>query len=202
MKSFSRCSELISFQPNPHSATKGIREAGTADDHGAVINLTLFRAASGSFPIHNDLIIGFEKETSQCIGEQRFEYSILFDRDSGVGPVIEESEKYTIPVISAELGAGTGGYLKETTSFFRKQENRIIISCIKRAEDDSSIVVRMYNPTAEAITEHIEVAGQLIHAELINMNEDKIADVQVQGNGFVAELSAYKICTFRLEFQQ
>ena len=182
--------------------TKGIREAGTVNDNGAVITLTLFRAASGSFPIHNDLIIGFEKETSQCIGKQRFEYSILFDQDRGIGSVIKESKRYTIPVISAELGAGTGGNLKETTSFFRKQDDRTMISCIKRAEDDCSMIVRMYNPTAEVIMEHIEVAGRLIHAELINMNEEKIADVPVQRNGFTAELSAYKICTFRLQFQQ
>lgn len=43
--------------------TKGIREAGTVSDGQAIINLTLFRATSNTFPIHNDLLIGFEEET-------------------------------------------------------------------------------------------------------------------------------------------
>ncbi|MBC7961145.1 MAG: hypothetical protein H7X94_14895, partial [Vallitaleaceae bacterium] len=105
--------------------TKGLREVGTVNEKGAVINLTLFRAASGTFPIHNDLLIGFEKETSQCIGEQCFEYAIMLHKGGiNEGNVIEASRKYTIPLISAQIGSGKGGSLKGDTCFMGLKGNQ------------------------------------------------------------------------------
>lgn len=181
--------------------TKGLKEVGTTCDNGAIINLTLFRACSNTFPIHNDLQISFEKETSQCIGEQVFEYSVFIHKgDVESGNVIKESRKYIIPLISAEVGYGKGGTLKGNTSFMNMKSNTLIICAIKLSENGEGIIIRLNNPTDKTIYEKIEFMNQISEAYLTDMNEEPVEKLEKENNLISIEIKPYKILTLFCTF--
>lgn len=181
--------------------TKGLREVGTVNDHGAEINLTLFRAASGTFPIHNDLLIGFEKETSQCLGEQTFEYSVFIHTGCiAAGNVIEESRKYAIPPVSAQIGTGEGGVLKGSASFMSFKDNSLVLCAVKLAEDGEGIIVRVNNPTENHAHSEMSFMNEINEAYLTDMKEERQLILAARGNTLSIEVGPYKINTYYLKF--
>lgn len=182
--------------------TKGLREVGTVNENGAVLNLTLFRAASGTFPIHSDLLIGFEKETSQCIGEQCFEYSVLLHNgEMEEGNIIEESRKYTIPLVSAQIGTGKGGKLKGNTSFMSLKGNKLTLCAIKKAEDGKGIVIRLNNLTGKTICDEMSFMNEVSEAYLTDMREEKVKKMSTGKHSLGIEVEPYKINTYYLKFK-
>ena len=181
--------------------TKGLKEVGTTGDQGAVINLTLFRAATNTFPIHNDLLIGFEEETSQCYGKQQFEYAVYVGKpDMTTAQVIAESRKYITPLISAELGAGTGGMLAQELSFLQKENDNVVISCLKRCEDDEkALILRLYNPTGSQQQDILTFCKPIRSAVLTDMIEEKIRPLSADGFQVQTQLDAYQIVTLKIE---
>lgn len=181
--------------------TKGLKEFGTVRDRGPIINLTLLRAVSGTFPIHDDLFIGFKKETSQCLGEQTFEYSILLHKgDFEKGNVIEESRKYIIPPVSAEIGSGINGLLKEDISFVKIKGSSLILCAVKLAEDGDGIVIRLNNPTGGILNEELEFFNSLGEAYLTNMNEEPVERLEIKENRIALKVPPYKVITLYLKF--
>lgn len=183
--------------------TKGLKEVGTTSDRGAVINLTLFRAATNTFPIHNDLLIGFENETSQCYGKQRFEYAVYVGKpEMTTAQVIAESRKYITPPIAAELGAGTGGQLAQELSFLKKENDRVVISCLKRCEkDEKALILRLYNPTDSVQQDHLTFDKPIRSAMLTDMKEEPVETLSANGTQLSVQLNAYQIVTLRLEIE-
>lgn len=183
--------------------TKGLKEVGTTSDRGAVINLTLFRAATNTFPIHNDLLIGFENETSQCYGKQRFEYAVYVGKpEMTTAQVIAESRKYITPPIAAELGAGTGGQLAQELSFLKKENDRVVISCLKRCEkDEKALILRLYNPTDSVQQDHLTFDKPIRSAVLTDMKEEPVETLSANGTQLSVQLNAYQIVTLRLEIE-
>lgn len=183
--------------------TKGLKEVGTTSDRGAVINLTLFRATTNTFPIHNDLLIGFENETSQCYGKQRFEYAVYVGKpEMTMAQVIVESRKYITPPIAAELGAGTGGQLAQELSFLKKENDRVVISCLKRCEkDEKALILRLYNPTDSVQQERLTLDKPIHSAMLTDMKEEPVETLSANGTQLSVQLNAYQIVTLRLEIE-
>ncbi len=183
--------------------TKGLKEVGTTSDRGAVINLTLFRAATNTFPIHNDLLIGFENETSQCYGKQRFEYAVYVGKpEMTTAQVIAESRKYITPPIAAELGAGTGGQLEQELSFLKKENDRVVISCLKRCEkDEKALILRLYNPTDSVQRDRLTFDKPIRSAVLTDMKEEPVETLSANGTQLSVQLNAYQIVTLRLEIE-
>ena len=183
--------------------TKGLKEVGTTSDRGAVINLTLFRAATNTFPIHNDLLIGFENETSQCYGKQRFEYAVYVGKpEMTTAQVSAEARKYITPPIAAELGAGTGGQLAQELSFLKKENDRVVISCLKRCEkDEKALILRLYNPTDSVQQDHLTFDKPIRSAVLTDMKEEPVETLSANGTQLSVQLNAYQIVTLRLEIE-
>lgn len=78
-------------------------------------------------PLYNHIL------SSQCIGEQCFEYAFILHKGAlDEGNIIEESRKYTIPIISAQIDTGKGGTLKGDTCFINLKENKPTILAIKK----------------------------------------------------------------------
>lgn len=179
--------------------TKGIREVGTTSDGEAIIQLTLLRTTSNTFPIHNDLLIGFDHETSQCIGEQCFEYALFFHGNNGQGEVISECRKYQTAPLAVEVGVGGDGFRSEQESLFTLCDNRTGVSAVKRSEEGDALVLRLYNPTAEPIAETVAFQRNVKSAVLTDMKEEQLQALSVTENQIPVELSPFKIVTLRIE---
>jgi mannosylglycerate hydrolase len=183
--------------------TKGIREAGTTDDHTAVITLTLLRACSNTFPIHNDLLVRFENETSQCIGKHRFEYALCF-HEAEADPVFiaREARKYTIPCLSAQVGTGKSGRYRGDRSFIQFTQNQLNLCAIKRAEDNTGMILRLNNPNNSEVTEEIVFCRKVQRADLTNLNEERIKSLHADGNRVKLVVGPYRIETICIHFEQ
>jgi mannosylglycerate hydrolase len=177
--------------------SKGIREVGTTSDNQAIINLTLFRAVSSTFPIHNDLLISFDNEPSQCIGKQEFEYAVYFHGSED--DVLPQSRLYQTDVLVAQVGAGQQGERSTTDSLFTLSNNRTAVSCVKLGQDDDQLCIRLYNPTGDVYNETISFAKEVKSAYLTNMNEERLSNLDVEDNSVTLEISPYKIITLMVD---
>ena len=159
------------------------------------------RAATNTFPIHNDLLISFDNETSQCFGDQKFEYAVYIGKpDMSTENVIAESRRYTVPVISAELGAGTGGVLGNRESFVRKENDSVTVSCLKKAWDcDKSLIMRLCNPTGTAQCEKITFSFKPLAVSVTDMLENPEKALSVTDGSVETELAPYKIVTLKID---
>lgn len=177
--------------------TKGIREAGTTSDGQAIIRLTLFRATGNTFPIHNDLLISFGEETSQCIGPQVFEYALYFHAGEEV-EVQRECRLYQTGPLAAQVGAGGGGHFPDCCSLFGLRNPRVGLSAVKLAEDGEGTILRLYNPGGRLEEEWLELPKSIASVQLTDLNEQPLENLSVQDNRVRLTLPPYHIVTVLL----
>jgi alpha-mannosidase len=179
--------------------TKGLKEIGIINDKGAILNLTLLRAVTGTFPVHNDLFLEFEKETSQGIGEHLFEYALFaHNGDYKKGDVICESRKYAIPMLAAEIGSGKKGVLSDKFSFLSMKNKSLSICSIKQSEDGNGIIVRLNNPNEKTANETICFGSTIKKIYAVNMEENERELIGENTSELKLSVEPYKIITLYL----
>ena len=183
--------------------TKGLKEFETTyyDDGCVTCDLTLLRAVTQAFPMHEEVFIDFEDELSQCFGNQKFEYSLFFHKgDYFEGDVIAESANYILPMTAAQYGKGKKGNLPAELSFVKSASRQTIINCIKKAEDNDEIILRITNPTEKPIKEKLQFYNKIKKAVIANLNEEKAEELTVaKDNSLELKIPPYKIVTLSLD---
>lgn len=178
--------------------SKGIKEVGTKDENGAVVTLTLFRAATGTFPIHNDLLIEFEEEPSQCLEAMEFEYAILLGRDE---EVIRESRQYITPMLSAQTGVSKSGVIPaEHYEFLHYNHADLCLSAMKM-NSNNTVILRLFNPTGSAINDRITLEKKVVSVQEITLSEAQIRDLELEteANSVAITVQPYSIITLRMD---
>ncbi len=179
--------------------TRGLHEFEAASNEGAVLTLTLLRAVTQTFPVHEDVFLSYENELSQCIGGHCFEYSLyIHPGDYKVGGAIRQSRLYNVPVSAVQFGKGKAGTLPMSLSFLELSNPLTVLNCVKLAEDDSDVVIRLTNPTDEKIRETLTFYKPIKRARLVNINEEPLEEMKVKdGNTIEIEIPPFKIITLR-----
>lgn len=179
--------------------TKGLKEIGITNDEGAVFNLTLLRAVTNMFPVHNDLFLEFEKETAQCMGEHLFEYAVLVHGgNDSVSEAVEESRKYTIPMLAAEIGSGGKGLLDGDYSFVTMKSNKLVLCAVKQSEDGEGIILRLNNMSSETVSETMCFAEEIGEIYAVSLDEQRRELLCKNTNTVTIEAKPYKIFTLML----
>lgn len=172
-------------------------------DDCAGVELTLMRAVTQTFPVHWDVFFSYEKEESQSIGEHSFEYALYFhEGDHKQGCVQQEAQQYITPVTAAQYGKGRleGSLPLDKASFLSVTNPLTNVSAVKLAEDrDDALVVRLNNPTDEAIEETPTFLRPPRKAWLCDMNEAPLEELSIEGNSLSVKLDPYKIVTLLIE---
>ncbi len=173
-------------------------------EDGAGIELTLMRAMTQTFPVHWDVFFTYEKEESQSLGKHTFEYALYFHRgDYKAGRVQAEAQQYITPVVAAQYGKGRfeGSLPLERGSFLSVSNPLTNVSAVKLAEDrNDTLIVRINNPTDEAIEETLTFLRSIEKAWLCSMNEEPVEDLPTSGTSVNLTLAPYKIVTVMGEF--
>ncbi|SKC36437.1 glycoside hydrolase family 38 N-terminal domain-containing protein [Maledivibacter halophilus] len=160
---------------------KGINEYEIYENNEAIIAITLLRAVGNmgkrELLIRPGRASGMEIETSdaQCIGKHEFEYSIIphigdafdanipasaaqFDADPfSVQNILklnntkEEIELYDIETLTKHI-ENEIDILNTNNKLISLNDDRILISAIKRCEDEDNFIIRIYNSSSKAIT--------------------------------------------------
>ncbi|MDK2907476.1 MAG: alpha-mannosidase [Petrotoga sp.] len=152
-----------------------------------VMRLTLLRS-----PIEPD-------ETADRT-EHIFIYSLLPHagtwRDSRV---IQESYKLNYPVIVKKLEKNEEGSLPDNFSFIKVHDPDVVIETIKKAEDDDSVLVRLFEGKGSRKSEvEIEFFRSIKKAVECNLIEQEEKELTFKDNKIVFNITPYEIKTFKV----
>lgn len=170
-------------------------------DNGKIeIELTLLRSVCQTFPLHNDVFLSYENESSQCLGEHSFEYALyVHNSDMAQSDVLNEAQNYQSDMIVVEFGKGREGSLPLEMSLLESTARNVSITAIKKAEYDNSIVLRLSNPFNQPVKEILKFGFTVDRAWHANMNEEKQKQVAVVDNVITAHIEPYQVVTLILE---
>ena len=145
--------------------------------------------------IHNDLLIGFENETSQCLGRQCFEYSVMFH--SCDKNILMESRIYQTDILACEMGMGNGGVLPEHKKFLDIKSGKTAVSAFKLSEEGDGAILRIYNPYGDSVKESIVFSEPVSDVWLCDFNEIPYEKAEIHNNEVTLEISPCKIVTLK-----
>ena len=125
---------------------KGLYEYEVLEDGKNTLALTLIRACRIKLQVSEEKLTELPDDEIQLPGKHRYEYMIKF---------FDSDELYELPNFAARYFAKTPvivsgkgkGSLPLRYSAFSLDNNKIHISAVKRSEDNTGTVIRMFNPT-------------------------------------------------------
>ncbi|HEY7782562.1 MAG TPA: glycoside hydrolase family 38 C-terminal domain-containing protein [Ktedonobacterales bacterium] len=115
---------------------------------------------------------------AQCLGQHVFEYAIVPHpgtwREEDALP-LREAQAFEAP-LRARLTSAHQGKLPGAWSFATVEPGAVVLSAVKRAEDEDALVVRLYNPTERALETTLRMLFPFREARLATLNEALVAD--------------------------
>ena len=121
-------------------------------------------------------------ERTQCLGEWEWSYAIYPHSGDWQNGVYEQAEDVNLPLEAAQAGAHAGT-LPKSLSFLEILDAPMQLTAFKRAEDqENAFVVRMFNPTEEAVAGKLSFFKNVKSSWLTDLNEEKQSELKVEGN--------------------
>jgi alpha-mannosidase len=185
-------------------ANRGLPEYDVARlDSGPCIALTLLRCVG--WLSRGDLTTrqgeagpSIPTPGAQMQGCHTFEYSVI-PHAGGWEQAMHQAHWFAKPLRAHWTGLHAGP-LKAEMSFVAVSPSTLILSAVKRAEDNGAdVVVRLYNPTEKDTEGTLTSFFALASAELTNLAEERGEDLPVVGGQTVHfPVGRYQVITIRL----
>jgi alpha-mannosidase len=138
---------------------------------------------------------------SQCFGVHEFRYRIyLHGGRWEQAEVFRESERLALPLEPAQAGAH-GGNLPKRWGFLSVSPAKVILSAVKQSEDGKGFVVRIFNPTGDAIKATLTFARQVTSAKQVTLEETLLEALKPSGNRLAVKLGPKKIVTLKVRLR-
>jgi alpha-mannosidase len=83
-------------------------------------------------------------------------------------------------------------------SFVDVQPSELVISAVKKAEQGEAIVVRLYNISSEEVRGRLQTFKPLNGAERVNLLEEPIEMLHVQGDSVEFGVNRHQVVTLKL----
>ncbi len=160
---------------------------------------------------------------AQCIGKHQYEYAIL-PYTGGWGEVYPLAYQYVAPllVVRADTHEGLdlremnitrddpamvksiswprGGSNPDNVSFISVDKPELVISAVRRTQDEKGLIVRFYNITPAPITARIKLYRPLEAVWSVNLNEERQEQISLPDeNTFTVNVRGNQIVTFELQ---
>jgi alpha-mannosidase len=119
---------------------------------------------------------------AQCLGHHEFDYALVphsgtWDAEDAL--VLREAQAFNLPVITRAMIAETHeGELSSTASLLEVSPRELVLSSIKRSNDGSGVVVRVYNPLARVVEANIRPGFSFTRVYKANLLEERQEVVQ------------------------
>ena len=179
----------------------GLREYEVSDDKTRTIGITLLRAfevalttVAWKWERHSEM------KLSQSPGDHEFQYFIYPHTGNwDQGKVIQQTERFTVPLELAQAGPHSGD-LPKSKSYFELAPDDLVLTAVKKTEDRESIIVRIYNPTSRNIRGKIKLNFNVKKARYTNLNEEPINRefLEIKNSEVFLDIDKKKICTIEL----
>jgi len=161
------------------------------DCKGSVVRLTLLKSA-----------INPDETADQC--EHEFSYALYPHLGSfNESDVQEAAAEFNAPALVYELKKEECVIEQVEFSLLTVSslEDNVVIDTIKRAEDDNTIIIRVFE-NANKLDNSVEISlndkFELKEVVETNLLEEKLEDISVQKNSFTFSIKPFEIKTFKL----
>ena len=176
-------------------ANKGLPEYEVRKQGCLQILLTLLRCVGW---LSRDEKIGpiIPTPGAQCLGTNRFEYSIIpHDGDWLESRAYKEAYNFNMPLIAFETGVHEGN-LPPERHFLEIYPDKLVLTAVKKSQDEDALVVRFYNISDEEISGRIKFFQAVEDLWISTLDEKSLAKVEPE-NGFKIDIKPYKIVTLK-----
>ncbi len=143
------------------------------EDDRRTIALTMLRAIRNRICTESRVSSEFpEALGSQMLQTVEYEYAIYpHAGDWTEGGVYAEADKLNAKPAATQISMNKGGDLPTVASHYTVDNDMLVLSSVKKAEDRDSMVVRLYNPTGETQEGSITFGLPVSKAWKNNLNE-------------------------------
>lgn len=181
---------------------RGLSEyAAEETENGVILSLTLLRGVAW---IGREFFVTatykIPTPDAQCLGEQQFEYSIYPHNESWKEArawQVAHSFNAPLEVIETPIHPGE---LPPTSSMISLEPEELVISAIKKAENEDELVVRFYNVSDKEVTGKLSASQQIETAVTTNLLEEPLEKVQVSDGAVALSVKQHQIVTLKLRF--
>ncbi|HVN15903.1 MAG TPA: alpha-mannosidase [Anaerolineales bacterium] len=150
--------------------------------HDNIMRLSLLRASIAPDP-HADE------------GQHQFRYALLpHAGNPQTAGVIEEAYRFNVPLLLFRTDAK-----ENQKSFFNVSNPAMLLDTVKKAEDSDALILRLYESRGTRGSFHLTSSLPLRSATLVNLLEDKLADLNWSGDGIELEFKPFQIITLLLK---
>ncbi len=152
--------------------------------HGNVMGISLLKSATYPNPeadreVHN------------------FTYSIYpHTGDFKSGGTVKEGYKLNIPLIAKTVGK-TDGFVSDSLSIAKADKENIVIETIKKAEEDNSVIVRLYDAFNCKTNIEVTLGFDFKEAYICDMLENNKTALAFEGRTVKIPVSNYEIVTLK-----
>ena len=210
---------------------EGLHEYELYGDQRRTLALTLLRctdwmsAVDPEYPLDTHIV-----PDAQCLGINEFKFAIYPHPGTTIeADVYQEAEKYLAGIKTRvtplaredwlnrrDWVQGTdieGIYLRPDPnadlpelprkhSFLDIDGEGVLISAIKKAENNDNIIVRMFNTTDDNSETSLKLNSDVESAWLVNLAEERQAKLESKGREINLEIEPYKIVTVEMEVEK
>lgn len=207
----------------------GLKAYETDDDEARTVYLSLLRC----FPLRICVTADMQdysrwEKGSQCIGINTFRYAFMpHTGDWESGGVWAASERFNLSLSAAQLAPTAHGKNGLTHAFLELAQENLHVSAVKQSEDGNGYVIRLFNPSDNAVRNAIRLNGGIAPIEkpqsplerqaaefelpaysgrkwnavkLVTLEEKEIGALEMNAEGFAEfEITGKKILTVKFE---
>ncbi|MBF9016773.1 MULTISPECIES: glycoside hydrolase family 38 C-terminal domain-containing protein [unclassified Oceanispirochaeta] len=141
---------------------------------------------------------GFWDQNSQDWGEHTIRYGIHGHKGDWTG-ADSLARRFNQPVRSFLIGEKTKGGHLDDPSLFKISDPQIGILAVKKAEDNNSLIIRIYERYGKKACGHIVFSCDLLEAIEVNGLEEPMAEADFTGNRLRVSIPACGIRSFSVK---
>lgn len=131
---------------------------------------------------------------AQCLGKYMFRYSIiLHEKDWLKSKSYKDVREFIVPPISI-IRDKSNGNLPLKLNFIDINGEHVIVSALKKAEDEEALVLRLYNLTKDKVNIKINSYKEILKIWEVNLLEENVKEI----NRNSIEIDGHKIYTVKM----
>ncbi len=177
-----------------------LRDYEVINPETGLIAQSIVRSVELNIPCDNRYWLEFPGDDStQSLGKHTTRYGILVH-----GGDWQEAEAYSralafnVPLRLAQISKQTGN-LPLNKSFLELGSKQLVLSCVKKAQDRESMIVRFYNPTDAVIESDLVMGREITQVFIVNLNEERQEVLLSKLDAVKLTVPAKKIITIEIE---
>ncbi len=161
---------------------------------GSTIQLSLLKSANSA----DEILVGAAAAPVNDIGTHTFTYSVVPHRGSySDGEIVKKAYAFNNPMIAAKTGGN--GNLPQSFSFVKADKDNIIIDTVKKAEDSSNIIIRMYEAENKKTITNISFGVDVKRCYICDLLENIQSEVKIENGTAQIPVSNFEIITLLAE---